>query len=423
MLELISGSGPPRSGGPRTALTLALARPELIEERPTWGSAAANAVMLRLEPLPADDAVELVRQAGGGRIADEEAAEIAGRARAATRSSSSRPPACCSRRDGEHPPGSRTILPPPCRPSSRRASTRSRPGCATSRAAHRCSSYSFDLRRARRRGRRRPTSTSSASSRRPRSSCARTAAGGRARWRVRHATLREVAYASLPKRERLRLHERVADRLLAAGHPSWAADHLELAALASLDLDPQDRTAARARSRRAARRRRPRASPDGEPHGRRPLPAGARDRRAPRTAGACARRGRSPAWARRATGSASTRRRADALERAVDARRRSTTTRSRWRSRCGSSATSRSTSRPTSTRRRSCSTGRSPRPRSSASPWRSRGPCCSPAGCRGRAATTRRRRRCGGAPSRSPRTTTGGRGCARSHRSRSTAAA
>jgi tetratricopeptide (TPR) repeat protein len=65
--------------------------------------------------------------------------------------------------------------------------------------------------------------------------------GATARWRVRHATLREVAYASLPKRERQRLHERVADRLLASDHPSFAADHLELAAFASLDLDPEDR--------------------------------------------------------------------------------------------------------------------------------------------------------------------------------------
>jgi tetratricopeptide (TPR) repeat protein len=38
------------------------------------------------------------------------------------------------------------------------------------------------------------------------------------------------------------LHQLVADRLLASGHPSWAAEHLELAALASLDLDPDDRT-------------------------------------------------------------------------------------------------------------------------------------------------------------------------------------
>ena len=52
-----------------------------------------------------------------------------------------------------------------------------------------------------------------------------------AQWRMRHATLREVAYASLPKRERLRLHELVAQNLLRTGHPSWAADHLELAAV------------------------------------------------------------------------------------------------------------------------------------------------------------------------------------------------
>jgi len=62
-----------------------------------------------------------------------------------------------------------------------------------------------------------------------------------AQWRMRHATLREVAYASLPKRERLRLHELVAQNLLNTGHPMWAADHLELAALAARDLDPSDR--------------------------------------------------------------------------------------------------------------------------------------------------------------------------------------
>jgi tetratricopeptide (TPR) repeat protein len=64
------------------------------------------------------------------------------------------------------------------------------------------------------------------------------------RWRIRHATLRDVAYASLPKRERLRLHQELAQHLVAGGHLSWAADHLELAALASLDLDPSDRSVA-----------------------------------------------------------------------------------------------------------------------------------------------------------------------------------
>jgi tetratricopeptide (TPR) repeat protein len=68
------------------------------------------------------------------------------------------------------------------------------------------------------------------------------AGAGPPRWRIRHATLRDVAYASLPKRERLRLHQELAGHLIAGGHLSWAADHLELAALASLDLDPSDRS-------------------------------------------------------------------------------------------------------------------------------------------------------------------------------------
>ena len=61
------------------------------------------------------------------------------------------------------------------------------------------------------------------------------------RWRFRHETVREVAYASLPKRERLSLHERIADALMESGHRSYAADHLERAAQASIDLDPADR--------------------------------------------------------------------------------------------------------------------------------------------------------------------------------------
>ena len=49
------------------------------------------------------------------------------------------------------------------------------------------------------------------------------------RWRLRHATLKDVIYASLPKRERERLHQLLAQNLLNTGHPSLAADHLELA--------------------------------------------------------------------------------------------------------------------------------------------------------------------------------------------------
>src|SRR5205823_5961726 len=66
--------------------------------------------------------------------------------------------------------------------------------------------------------------------------------GEQQRWRLRHSTLKDVVYASLPKRERLRLHQLVAGFLLDAGHPSFAADHLELAAFAAIDLDPNDRS-------------------------------------------------------------------------------------------------------------------------------------------------------------------------------------
>jgi class 3 adenylate cyclase/tetratricopeptide (TPR) repeat protein len=69
------------------------------------------------------------------------------------------------------------------------------------------------------------------------------------RWRFRHELLREVAYDSLSKRERRRLHEQVAagiDRMESSDkHAQQTAFHLEQAALAALDLDPADREPAR----------------------------------------------------------------------------------------------------------------------------------------------------------------------------------
>jgi class 3 adenylate cyclase/tetratricopeptide (TPR) repeat protein len=67
-------------------------------------------------------------------------------------------------------------------------------------------------------------------------------------WRFRHALLREVAYDSLPKRERERLHCLVVEGLRASGaaerFPQTVAWHLEQAARAALDLRPDDRTLA-----------------------------------------------------------------------------------------------------------------------------------------------------------------------------------
>jgi class 3 adenylate cyclase/tetratricopeptide (TPR) repeat protein len=67
-------------------------------------------------------------------------------------------------------------------------------------------------------------------------------------WRFRHGLVRDVAYESLPKRERRRLHLRLADSFsvpeIADRYPRAIAYHLEQAARASLDLDPKDRTLA-----------------------------------------------------------------------------------------------------------------------------------------------------------------------------------
>jgi class 3 adenylate cyclase/tetratricopeptide (TPR) repeat protein len=65
-------------------------------------------------------------------------------------------------------------------------------------------------------------------------------------WRFRHGLVRDVAYESLPKRERQRLHLLFADRVsedpdTAARYPRVIASHLERAARAALDLEPGDR--------------------------------------------------------------------------------------------------------------------------------------------------------------------------------------
>ncbi|MBI2236968.1 MAG: AAA family ATPase [Actinobacteria bacterium] len=67
-------------------------------------------------------------------------------------------------------------------------------------------------------------------------------------WRFRHSMLRDVAYESLAKRERQRLHLLVADKLAgpetADRYPRAIAYHREQAARAALDLEPKDRTLA-----------------------------------------------------------------------------------------------------------------------------------------------------------------------------------
>jgi len=242
MLELIGRLGASPRRGPRRAMVLVLARPELLDERPSWGVDTTNATLLRLDPLSAEESVDLVRQAAGGGIEDAEATEIAARAdgnpffiiettgmlqpRASGGTPFPRP---------ARPPTVQAVvsaridaLPPRLRQLARRASTffvsfdldelTAIDPEATEDEIRQLEEAEILVREERRRG---PI-----------------------RWRIRHATVKDVAYASLPKRERVRLHLLIADRLLAGGRHVWASDHLELAALASLDLDPNDRSVA-----------------------------------------------------------------------------------------------------------------------------------------------------------------------------------
>jgi class 3 adenylate cyclase/tetratricopeptide (TPR) repeat protein len=240
MLDLIERLGTRSRRGPRRALVIALGRNELLEERPGWGSSSGNAMLVRLDPLSTEESIRLIRNAGGRQIDDARASEIARRAGGnpyfIIETTGMLMPG-----DGGSPAG-RVPLPPTVQ-AVVSARLDALPG-RLRELARRASVfvYAFDLDEL-------ALVDGHATDEELRKLedaeiLVRDEGSATPRWRLRHATLREVAYASLPKRERLRLHELVAENLIASGQPSWAADHLELAALASLDLDPNDRTAA-----------------------------------------------------------------------------------------------------------------------------------------------------------------------------------
>ena len=238
MLDLIERLGAKGTRGPRRALVVALARPDLLDARPSWGTSSGNAILVHLDPLSTEESIELVRAAGGNQIDDLESAAIAERAGGNPYFIIETTGMLMSE-GGASPGGGAANLPPTVQAvvSARLDALPSRLRELARRAS--VFLYSFDM-----------------------TELAIVDEGAKleelqmledfeilvrdegrveAQWRLRHATLREVAYASLPKRERLRLHQLVAQNLQETGHPSWAADHLELAALAARDLDPNDR--------------------------------------------------------------------------------------------------------------------------------------------------------------------------------------
>jgi class 3 adenylate cyclase/tetratricopeptide (TPR) repeat protein len=240
MLDLIERLGAKGARGPRRALVLALARSELLDARPSWGAGSGNAVLVRLDPLSAEESIELVRHAGGDDIEDEESAAIAERAGGNPYFIIETTGMLMT--DGAaSPAGGAANLPPTVQAvvSARLDALPSRLRDLARRAS--VFLYSFDLSELTIVDR--AAKVEELHMLEDAEILVRDEGRVAAQWRLRHATLREVAYASLPKRERLRLHELVAQNLLNTGHPSWAADHLELAALAARDLDPNDHAA------------------------------------------------------------------------------------------------------------------------------------------------------------------------------------
>jgi class 3 adenylate cyclase/tetratricopeptide (TPR) repeat protein len=233
MLDLIERLASTRRRGP--ALILTLARSELYELRPRWGAEASRHTEIVLRPLSRDESVELVHEAGGDRIEEREADAIAERAggnpffivettgmllREGRRRTAAVPPTVqavvAARIDS---------LRPPTRDLARRSSV---------------FLSSFDLDEVQALAPDEQAVTARLEELEDAELLIRIDDGA-PRWRYRHETLRDVAYASLPKRQRRELHLAVADRLQADGHRSWAADHLEQAALAALDLEPASR--------------------------------------------------------------------------------------------------------------------------------------------------------------------------------------
>ena len=228
-------------------LVVCVARDELLQHRREWG-AAVDSLTLRLDPLSVDDAVELADVAGE---IDRDTAEHVARHAGGNPFFIVETTAMLIQEHAEHiqgilhghvlPPTVQAViaarmdhLPDGARDLARKASvfprsTFSRSDLAlitdpTDEALEQLEEAELVIRDEERK-----------------------AKLGESVWRFRHDVVRTVAYDSLPKWERKALHLRIAEGLAALNedrYPQSVAYHLEQAALASLDLNPTDRSLA-----------------------------------------------------------------------------------------------------------------------------------------------------------------------------------
>jgi class 3 adenylate cyclase/tetratricopeptide (TPR) repeat protein len=225
-------------------LVLCLARDELMDVRPGWGGGIPDALTLRLEPLTKEEAKELAKRAGDDL--DDTTAERIAQHAGGNPFFIVETTGMLMQRHREHVEGvaHSHLLPPTVQ--SVVASRIDHLGARPKELVRRASVF--------------PRSTFHVEELRliaePAEEDLRALEEAELLlpdprregvWRFRHGLLRDVAYESLPKRERQRLHLLVADALAAGDadrHLQDLAYHLEEGARAALDLDPLDRSLA-----------------------------------------------------------------------------------------------------------------------------------------------------------------------------------
>ena len=227
-------------------LVICVARWGFLDDRPGWAGGLADAVTLWVEPLAADDAVQLAMEAGDlGRDDALRVAEHAGGnplfiveiTGMLLLEEDVLPPTGAAPSAGPLPPTVQAVIASRMDSLSPAARDLIRKASVFARGAFDASEVSLVAE--------------------PRKDVMAELEdveflvpepGRKDAWRFRSEVLRDVAYESLAKRERQRLHLRVANRLSqpasAERYPRTIAYHLEQAANAGLDLNPRDRSIA-----------------------------------------------------------------------------------------------------------------------------------------------------------------------------------
>ena len=218
-------------------LLLALARPELLDARPDWGGGGLNASSIRLDALPTTDAAVLLDHLA------EDVALDADRRPAILTAAAGNPLflehllASAAEGDDLVPDSIRTLL----------AARLDRLGVEERRVAQAAAVYGEQF----------PASVIRSIvdddprpcllklARRDFVAIERPDELGDEIWGFRHALVRDEAYASIPKRRRARLHERIAElvaeraELRGVDADELIGHHLEAAYLATKEVDPQ----------------------------------------------------------------------------------------------------------------------------------------------------------------------------------------